>query len=122
MSWFLPALARKLGYVRQTEMDAAIAALNTQLAVQKALLDDKERITNELWHANTHFNSQGAARDRMEQEIAFLRELELTHARRDSSVCKAVDRFDEIAANLLTMMRDVWPDAYLLPERAPSPA
>lgn len=92
------AIARRLGYVPRAEMVAALAA--------------KDRIEQSLLHKTRGLQQQVSLRNRLENEVQFLRELELARASGNSGVQQAVDRIDAIASNLLGFMQSVWPEAH----------
>lgn len=93
-------LARRAGYVPAAEMEQALA--------------ERDKIQEELLLKTRNLQSQILLRDRMEQEVNFLRELQLAHARNESGTQQAVEKLDNITKNLVAMMQSVWPEAYSL--------
>ena len=93
----LDTLVRAAGYVPVAEMHAALA---------KAA-----ELEGELRHKNANLRNNIMLRDRLENELQFMRELELAHAKKESGVQQAVDRIDNITGKLLEMMQATWPAA-----------
>lgn len=93
----IDSLAKRAGYIPVAEMKAALAA--------------KDAVEQELRHKTRNLEHQIFCRDRLEKELAWLKELQLAHANRESGTQRAVAHLDRITTNLLDMMKDVWPDA-----------
>lgn len=96
---------RWMGYVPISEMQAALA--------------EKDKVEQELRLKTRNLEAQIVHRDRLENELAFLRELELAHATNSSGTQQAVEKLDKITNNLLEMMQSVWPEAITLTDDAP---
>jgi hypothetical protein len=93
-------VARWAGYVPRSEADEAVSKITAE----------KHQLAGELRHKNSNLRSQIMLRDRLENELQFLRDLELAHAKKESGVQQAVDRMDAITGTLLEYMKTVWPD------------
>ena len=100
-------IARKAGYVPVAQLAAVIA--------------EKEKTETELRHKTRNLEYTIETRNRMDQEIAFLRLLQLKQARGDSDTSKAVCRLEAVTAQLTGLMQDTWPAA-ITEDSPPEPA
>lgn len=97
-------IAQRLGYVHQQDVDAQITAI----------VAAKDEVEKTLREKTRTLEYQLMMRDRLENEVGYLRDLQLAHARNSAGVCNAVARMDLITGKLREMMQSVWPDAVLL--------
>ncbi len=108
LSRLFDAIARVRGYVPRTEMTEAVAVVS---GAKDSAIASLAKVEQQLRHANRNLTQQVMFRDHLQKEIEFLRELERSHARRDNTVWRAVDRIDLIAENLVNLMQSTWPHA-----------
>ena len=102
LTWLLDRLARSAGYVRESTLVEAV----------KAVVIEKDRLEEELRRKNRTLQLNINLRDRLETEVEFMRQLELSHARQDSGIEQAVAKLDAVANKTLELLRSVWPEVY----------
>lgn len=118
--WLLDRVMRVCGYVPKTEMEAALARKEVESGqVTQVLERDLRHTKRNLAQVNVSFSY-------LESEVEYLRQLGLAHANGSARVCRAVNRLDQVSANLVAYMQDNWPDAIVspvdpAPEEAPKP-
>jgi hypothetical protein len=102
-TWVLALLhnfVRRFGYVHISEVER--------------ILNDKNEVERKLVHKQQNLEHQLGIRGRLENEITFLRHLELARADNVSGVQAAADRLDRVCSKIIDMARETWPDAYFL--------
>lgn len=107
------SVARVAGFVPIAEMRAKLAEKDAQLATT-------DGVEKEFRHAQRNLEHQLVLQDRMDREIAFLRELQLAHLKEDSDTQRAVSKIEAIADQLQAMMQDTWPAAITEEPAAPT--
>ena len=93
-------IARRAGYVPETQLHAVVR--------------DKADTEKELRHTVKNLEHQIEMRSRLDQEIAFLRLLQLKQANGDSATEKSISRLEAVTEMLTNLMQDTWPAAVLL--------
>lgn len=89
--------ARRAGYVPAAEVAAALAERN---GMEHMLLQKTHNLEQTI-----------AMRNRMDEEISFLRALQLAHSNQSTGVQRAVSTLETTVAHLQALMQDTWPAA-----------
>lgn len=81
-----------LGYVPRSVMDAELA--------------ERTKVEHELRRSKRDLEEQLSCRKLLEDQVSFLRELQLAHARKDSATQQAINRLDTLVGELSGIMEE----------------